>query len=1252
MRRPYNKFSLQIGLANDEVIRSWSSGEVVKPETINYKTGKPVFGGFFCQKIFGPVKDYECFCGHYKRIKNKGKICERCHVEVTESIVRRQRFGHIELDEPIVHIWYFKSIPSRLSIILEKDLATLESIIYFRAYVVVENNNQAEIPIGAVIDIKNHKISPNFEKHPTFALLRNIFKYIIRQNEPQSFATREARTYLENLNRGEESLFFFEESLDFINKNSDIQLETGGLAIEKLLLQINLAQTIAELKTITENSALHNSAAIEKATKRLQLLNSFYQSGQRLEWMVTRTIPVLPPEMRPIVQLDGGSFATAGVNRFYNELLIRKIRLQKYKEKNAPNFMLNEMRLAIQETVDLLFDRDLVEKTRKLNPQHQAIKSLATNLKGKTGRFRQNLLGKRVDYSAGSVIVGGPDLKLDEFGLPRDIAIVLFHPFIVAKLLEKEKAINKKVAEKMIFERHPEVWKQLDEIIQNYPMILNRAPTLHRLGIQGFYPKLVRGKAIMLHPLVTTAFNADFDGDRMPVHLPLTEDAKQEVRDLLLSTKNILNPRSGNLITMPSQDMILGIYYLTMEIPHQTGEGMVFDHFEQAHLAFQNHKLSLNARIFVAVKALGKNYFPIAKTNEYVLTTIGKLFFNRIFPLDFIYLNHFAWEKQTATWKLTADLKTVLQKQPPEKAYDKKTLLNIINDCLDSYPSEVIIKLLDRIKDLGFQYSTQSGITISAFDLFYATNKQAIFKTTDAKIEQIRHLFALGGMTSKEKRQFKIDAWLSAKDQVEKRLKKFFEDYTSNNSLLAMVNSGARGSISNFTQLVGMRGLMINTKGVTIDTPIKSSLFEGLSELEFFISTYGARKGMVDTALKTADSGYLTRRLVDATHDLYTVKDDCQTNQFYEVSAIYDQQTETVLIPLVNRIYGRFAAADYYDQTGQLLVAKNNLITNKIARALVAANHHKIKIRSILTCEVFRGVCCICYGLDLARNQVIKKGEAVGVLASQSIGEPATQLTMRTFHTGGVADVSDITQGLPRIIELFDVVEPKRNRKALLSKVHGTVRKIIYNEDTDLSEITVLVAGSNQPVTYTIRSGFALLVKKLSQVKPGQPLTDGPIDLKELLSLTQDKLLIANYIIQEVQKVYQVQGIELADKYIEIVVRKLLSRLLVIDPGDSDYVHHQEIDDHLVFTLNQKLQAENKTPVKYQTLICGLKTISSKVVSFLSAASFQETTKVLIQSAIENRLDKMYGLKENVIVGNMIPVGSGYDFNERPPRAK
>lgn len=1243
MRKPYDKFFLRIGLANDEIIRSWSSGEVLKAETINYKTGKPVFGGFFCQKIFGPVKDYECACGHYKRIKNKGKICERCNVEVTESIVRRQRLGHIELEEPIVHIWFFKSIPSRLSMILEKDLNTLESIIYYRAYVVVENNNQTDIPIGSVIDVKNYKISNLHDKKNTFTILHNIFKYIISKNDPQSYAYTEAKNYLNNLDRGEESIFFIEESLDFINKNSDIQLETGGLAIEKLLLHINLPKEVERLKMMVNNEHLHNNLTIEKASKRLTILNNFVKSNQKLEWLVTRTIPVLPPEMRPIVQLDGGRFATAGINRFYNELLIRKIRLQKYKEKNAPNFMLNELRLSIQETVDLLFDKDLVERTRKLNSQYQAIKSLSNNLKGKTGRFRQNLLGKRVDYSAGSVIVGGPDLKLDECGLPRDIAIVLFHPFIIAKLLEKQKAINKKIAEKMIFNRDPEVWKELDEIIQNYPLILNRAPTLHRLGIQGFYPKLVRGKAIQLHPLVTTAFNADFDGDRMPVHLPLTENAKQEVRDLLLSTKNILNPRSGNLITMPSQDMILGIYYLTSENSNQNGEGMIFDDFEKAHLAFQNHKIALNARIFISVKALQKNYFSSDETEKYILTTIGKLIFNRIFPKDFIYLNRFNWNESSPLFNLNHNLKQQLKTQPIEIAYTKKQLSKIINDCLDSYPSDVIIKLLDGIKNLGFKFSTMSGITISAFDLFYDTNKSEIFEATDGKIQKIRDLFAIGGMTAKEKRQFKINAWLKAKNHVEKKLQHFFQIGEVNNSLLSMVNSGARGSISNFTQLVGMRGLMINTKGETIDTPIKSSLIEGLSELEFFISTYGARKGMVDTALKTADSGYLTRRLVDATHDLYTTETDCKTEKFYEVSAINDYQTGTETISLRSRIYGRFAASDYSTPTGEIIVKKNDLITHQISKAIVKAGHLKVKIRSILTCEVVRGVCCVCYGLNLARNVVIKNGEAVGVLASQSIGEPATQLTMRTFHTGGVADVSDITQGLPRIIELFDVVEPKRNRKAIISRVHGMVRNISFNDKTNLHEITVSVAGSKRIVVYEARSELTILVEKLDQIKPGQALTDGVIDLKALLALTHDQTLIANYIIQEVQNVYQVQGIDLSDKYIEIVIRKLLSRAIITDAGDSNFIRNQEMDVHILKTENQRLLAENKQLIKFEVIICGLKTISSKATSFLSAASFQETTKVLIQSAIENRTDKLYGLKENVIVGNLIPVGSGYE---------
>ena len=1239
MRRTLEKFYVRIGLANDEVIRSWSSGEVIKPETINYKTGKPVFDGFFCQKIFGPVKDYECACGHYKRIKNKGKICERCRVEVTESIVRRQRFGHIELDEPIVHIWFFKSIPSKLAIVLEKDMLTLEAIIYYRAYVIVENNNQPQIPLGAVINLET-KVGNLRNKNNSFDLLHNILEYIISKHPKPSLVHNEAQNYLKVLDRGEDSLFFIEECLDFINQNSDIQLETGGLAIEKLLLQINLNKEIAKLRTLVQVHQ-NQSSIVDKVVKRLQILNHFRKSHQKLEWMVTRTIPVLPPELRPIVQLEGGRFATAGINRFYNELLIRKNRLQKYKEKNAPNFMLNELRVSIQETVDLLFDKTLAERNKKLNVKYQAIKSLATNLKGKTGRFRQNLLGKRADYSAGSVIVGGPQLKLDQCGLPRDIAIVLFHPFIIAKLLQKEKAINKKVAEKMIFDREPVIWQELDEIIQNYPVILNRAPTLHRLGIQGFYPKLVRGKAIMLHPLVTTAFNADFDGDRMPIHLPLTEDAKQEVRDLLLSTKNILNPRNGSLITMPSQDMILGIYYLTIEEPGACGEGMLFDNFEQAYLAYENRKLALNARIWMAVPALGKSYFTTTQQKQYIITTVGKLLFNQKFPPSFHYLNQTAWREPTPFFDLKLDFKTTLVNQPLQKPYNKKQISAIINDCLDSYSVDIIIELLDAMKDLGFQFSTVSGFTISAFDLFYDTQKTQVFDQTDQTIQQIRNLFQIGGMTSLEKRQLKITAWLKAKNRVEKKLQRFFTEGDTKNSLLAMVNSGARGSISNFTQLVGMRGLMINTKGEIIDTPIKSSLIDGLTELEFFISTYGARKGMVDTALKTADSGYLTRRLVDATHDLYITQDDCGTTDFYEVGTIVDPQTQTQVLSFKDRIYGRFAACDYTDAQGQILVHRNQLINHSIADKLYRSSHKKIKIRSILTCAVVRGVCIMCFGLDLARNQVIKKGEAVGVLAAQSIGEPATQLTMRTFHTGGVADVSDITQGLPRIIELFDVVAPKPHRKALLATQPGIVKEIkVHSENA--CQIMVLTPDKTI-VTYYTKNFGALVVKKLDQIVPGQKLTDGVIDLKEFIDITSDQLRLADYIIQEVQKVYCLQGIDLADKYIEIVIRKLLSRRKIIDAGDSDYINGEEVDDHILIAKNQRLRTQNHRLIKFKTIICGLKTISSKAESFLSAASFQETTKVLIQSAIERRVDKLYGLKENVIVGNLIPVGTGYD---------
>ena len=1231
---------MRIGLASDSTIRGWSSGEVKKPETVNYKTQKPVIDGLFCEKIFGPVKNNECACGKYKKMSNRGKTCERCEVQVTDNIVRRRLMGHIELDEPVVHIWYYKSVPSKMSIFLNLSLTKLQEIIYYRSYVLVKNCDQKNISVGSFFEL-NINVSVLTEKNPTFILIQNILNYLLKIWDKKSEIYEEAQEYLNSLLTHDET-FFMEEFIQFINENSELEFQTGGLAVESLLKQVNIEQEIINLKEKLKQQQVKKVLLNDKVLRRLEILNNFKKTKQKPEWMLTRTIPVLPPELRPIVFLDGGRPAASGINRLYIELLIRKNRLQKFKEKKAPLFKINELCSLIQEATDDLFDNSLVVQTKKkgVRSAKTVTKSITTNLKGKSGRFRQNLLGKRVDYSAGSVISGGPDLKLTECGLPRDIAIVLFTPMVISKLLEKGLAVNKNIAEKMIKERDLRIWSLLEEVVVDYPVILNRAPTLHRLGIQAFYPKLVRGKAIMLHPLVTTAFNADFDGDRMPVHLPLTDAAKQEAKDILLSDKNILNPRNGQLIVTPTQDIVLGIYYLTFEIKGKIGEGDLFTDIDSVLIAYWNHKISLHTLIFVPFKAIEKDH-PKVDDNRLILTTPGKLMFNRLFGRDFPYLEEINWKKSLVTFDSNVNRFDVIADHQIKKPFPKTIILEIINEFLEFFGFQKTVNLLDDLKDLGFKYSTRSGVTISLFDLLqYQTEKQTLFEKAEKELEKIRYFFQIGALTTAGKKTEKIRKWSNIKEKVENQLQKYFNNPSLEQPIGLMVNSGARGSISSFTQLVGMRGLMINTKGQVIDTPIKSSLTEGMSALEYYISTYGARKGMVDTALKTADSGYLTRRLVDATHDVYTVATDCGTKNYLTVKNIYGN-LNLVVVPLTTRIYGRFSAENIFDDGGELILAENQLITKKIVEKVAKTKIKEIKIRSVLTCGILRGVCTHCYGLDLAKNQVISKGQAVGVLAAQSIGEPATQLTMRTFHTGGVADVSDITQGLPRVIEIFDAVSPK-GKEVLLSPFSGRV-KMIKRFD-DLSYELELISDDKVPqvASFAIEQEMSLLVKINQKLSKGDPLVEGLINLKKLLKVSQNPKKVAHYIIQEVQKAYYLQGIDISDKYFEIVIKKMLSRSRIIDPGDSLYMFGQELETYLIVEANEKLKENNQKLIEIDSIISGIKVVATKTYSFLSASSFQETTRVLIQAAIENRVDNLYGLKENVIVGNLIPVGTGY----------
>ena len=1236
MKKKFNNFILKIGLASDSVIRGWSSGEVKKAETVNYKTHKPISEGLFCEKIFGPIKTDECSCGRYKRFRNRGKICERCQVLVTDATIRRERMGHIELEDPIVHIWYYRSIPSKLALFLNLSPRILEEIIHFDSYALTNNGGLSELSLGRVLSLKS---SSNFaENTDSYQLVKTILQNLLLQFPEDSPNYSETSDYLSSLDNQDGS-FFVEEFIHFINQESEFKFETGALAIEELLKAVNLKEEISLLKNRLVKLK-KNSTDTSTILKRLEILNSFVNSGQKPEWMVTRTIPVLPPDLRPITFLDGDRPAASSLNRLYSELLIRKGRLQKSKDKGAPSFMLNELKRLIQEAADTLFDNSLISESRKKTITAQNFKSIATNLKGKTGRFRQNLLGKRVDYSAGSVITGGPELKLDECGLPRDIAVVLFRPFIISLLLDREIVLNKKLAEKMIDERQSIVWDLLEEIIVGYPIILNRAPTLHRLGIQAFYPKLIRGQAIMLHPLVTTAFNADFDGDRMPMHLPLTDAAKKEAQEILLSTKNILNPRNGDLIMMPTQDIILGLYYLTFEVKGMKGEGIVFADLDSAMLAYWNHKITLHTLIFFPVEVLEKN--DLANNGkQLVLTTVGKMIFNRVFGSHFSYITSLDWKKPLDLFPIDSDLKNILDQYQVQLPINKQALSEIINHFLQEFDFEQTTKLLDQLKDLGFKYSTYSGATISLFDLWnHHVKKEQLFVKTEDEVDKIRYFLQIGALTLAEKQNQKIKKWTRVKEKLEANLKVVFDDLHLDQPIRLMVDSGARGSLSNFTQLVGMRGLMINTKGQVIDTPIKSSLTEGLSVLEYYVSTYGARKGMVDTALKTANSGYLTRRLVDATQDFYTVIDDCQTKNFFTVKAIKGKMN-SVLVSLAKRIYGRFSAENIFSPDGELLVATNQLITKKITQKIVEAKIKEVKIRSVLTCDVVRGVCCFCYGLDLAKNKLIEKRQAVGVLASQSIGEPATQLTMRTFHTGGVSDASDITQGLPRVIELFDVVAPKQ-KEAILAPFDGYITQFEKRNDWSY-QIGISEAGSPQNISFfKVEQGINFLVKIHDKVKRGAVITEGPINLHKLLAITHDIKIVADYIINQVQNVYCLQGIDIADKYIEIVVAKMLSRSQIVDPGDSETVTGQTMETYVLVQKNKDLLAQGLKLIQFVPIICGVKTIATKTNSFLAAASFQETTKVLIQAAIENRIDPLYGLKENVIVGNIIPVGTGY----------
>ena len=1297
---------MKIRLASPEEIKSWSHGEVKKHETINYRTLKPEDDGLFCEKIFGPTKDYQCACGRSKRNVDKGKVCERCGVEITESKVRRERMGHIQLAAPVVHTWYLKNSPSRLAILLDIKAKDLEEVVYLASYIVINPGDTQKTGLVKKQILTEQEYSELYEK------FGNAF-----------------------------------------------EAKTGAEAVKILLKELDLEKEVKQLRRSLKTASKQKR---DRVIKRLEVVESFANSDNKPEWMVLDVIPVIPPDIRPMVQLDGGRFATTDLNDLYRRILNRNNRLKRQYEQNAPHLITKNEKRMLQEAVDALIDNS--KKGRKaVVEKNRHLKSLSDMLRGKQGRFRQNLLGKRVDYSGRSVIVVGPSLKMYQCGIPKEMALTLFKPFVIRDLIKAEKlSIN---AAKRVIERcEDRVWGYLENVICEHPVLLNRAPTLHRLGIQAFEPVLIEGKAIRLHPLVTTAFNADFDGDQMAVHVPLSQEAQAEARLLMLASNNILNPKDGKPVVTPSQDMVLGNYYLTMErsyavdvdkysdVSNYTGkvypnedayEKMVYDFkhrslkenenvlmpisalkladipftvyenhervtdyndsdfiqvsygeikeallqyneghaymsFDEAYMAYKNNEITLHTRIVIKPSEVDKTFtyngrnentspnrgtkFTDEQEEMYLVTTLGKMLFNNILdnkPLDdtlhkessesriIPYLN--VPDKSNLTDKTPdrcfypkgTDIKAVLRNKPVEAPFTKKFLGLIIAEVFKRFQFTETSSMLDKLKDQGFFYSTISGLTIAASDVTVFSKKAEYIKKADEKKDQAQEMYELGLLTDKERRKLVIDAWSDARNKIQDGL---LGQLKKNNHIFMMQDSGARGNASNFAQLAGMRGLMNNPLGDVIEVPVKANFFEGLSVSEFFISTHGARKGSTDTALKTAESGYLTRRLVDVSQDVICSQEDCGTDKGIYYSEIVGDDGK-IVVDLFDRIIGRYPNLDViHPETGEIIAPKNELISNDVARKIVDAGIKAVSVRSDLTCNARNGVCKMCYGRNLATNKIVEVGEAVGTIAAQSIGEPGTQLTMRTFHTGGVASAADITQGLPRIQELFEARKPKG--KATISEIYGKIKSIERVKNTNNIKIEIKnynPVDEKKPVEEYIIDAHSELMKDIvkgAEVKPGQKLNKGSIDPKELLrcGTAED---VQTYILQEVQKVYRAQGVEIGDKHVEIIIRQMMRKLLVLTEGDTDLLPGSEVSIYEFKQACHKMfETGGKLPVA-KPILLGITRASLKSDSFLSAASFQETTRILTDAAIKGKEDKLLGLKENVIIGGLIPAGTG-----------
>lgn len=1174
-----NKFeSMQIGLASPQKIRSWSYGEVKKPETINYRTLKPEKDGLFDERIFGPTKDYECACGKYKRIRFKGRVCDRCGVEVTSSKVRRERMGHIELAAPVSHIWYFKGIPSRMGLVLDMSPRALEEVIYFASYVVLD---AGDTPL---------------EK-----------KQLLSEAE------------------------YREKKEEYGDR---FTAEMGAEAIQKLLADVDLEKEATELKAVLKEATGQKRT---RAVRRLDILEAFLKSGNKPEWMVMDVIPVMPPDLRPMVQLEGGRFATSDLNDLYRRVINRNNRLKRLLELNAPGIIVQNEKRMLQEAVDALIDNG--RRGRPVaGPGNRPLKSLSHLLKGKQGRFRQNLLGKRVDYSGRSVIDVGPNLKMNQMGLPVPMAMELFKPFIMHELTKRGLATNVKAAKRLIDKRDNKVFDVLEDVISEHPVLLNRAPTLHRLGIQAFEPVLVSGKAMRLHPLVCAAYNADFDGDQMAIHVPLSDEAQAEARLLMLAAHHILSPRDGEPIVAPSQDMVIGNYYMTTEDKSREGEGMIFKDANEAYMAYKDGFVALQTRVGVQVSSMPKKPFTDEQRSQIMVTSVGKLIFNGIMPEDYYYINEPTNDNllngvpDKYFLDKGEDIHAYLENAPLVPPFKKGFLSDIIAEVYKKYKVTKTSQFLDRIKDLGYYESTISGVTVGIADITDLKEKPAIIENAHKQVALVTKQFRRGLITDDERYERVIGIWNDAKDEVQNKL---IEHMDIHNPINMMSDSGARGNISNFTQLAGMRGLMAAPNGKIMELPVLSNFREGLSVLEMFLSSHGARKGMTDTALKTANSGYLTRRLVDVAQDVVVREKDCGTDRGLDVAAI--TEGNEMIEPLYDRILGRYTMKSVFDpETGEKICDKNVLVDEEMAQKIVDAGVKKVTIRSAFTCNTEHGVCERCYGRNAATGDKVEAGEAVGTVAAQSIGEPGTQLTLRNFHTGGVAGNDDITQGLPRVQEIVEARNPKG--KATISEVTGEVQSIEENPAERTKDVTI--AGENDTRTYTLPITARLKVEEGDYIHRGMQLNEGSIDPKELIRV-RDVLSTETYLLAEVQKVYRMQGIDLLDKHVEIMIRQMMRKVRVMDPGDTDLLPGELMDISQFRDANRDTLVAGNIPATSRPVILGITKAALETNSFLSAASFQETTRALTDAAIRGKNDPLVGLKENVIIGKLIPAGTG-----------